>query len=224
MRRSFPLAALLACATWLPPCAAARAADAITEAETLMFLTEHLAGLKLPTTLRYRFEKRGSLEATYDDTVSVAVRKGAQGTVVSTVCLTGERRTEIGDIETAQGNPALLCFLERDIREMERLTGGKANHFRQQIRRTLADEGTVRETKIEFGGRQVAARQVAIKPYVKDVFRERFEKYAGKEYVFTFSKAVPGGLYRVEALIPGLAPAAPLISEAITFAAADGTR
>ena len=52
----------------------------------------------------------------------------------------------------------------------------------------------MREAKLPYRGKRVAARQFTISPYVDDPLRERFAKLAGKRYTFTLSDAVPGGV------------------------------
>ena len=57
-----------------------------------------------------------------------------------------------------EGNPVLLYFLERDIREMERLTGGKSGYFRKAIRLALARSASV-EADASFARRPGPRRQ-----------------------------------------------------------------
>lgn len=221
------LAALLIAST------AACAADEPSEAETALFLTDHLQKLSPPTVLRYSFSKTGTLEKGFSDTVEVEIdmTDAGAGTRVVTRCLSGEQKVELPPIDFAEGNPALLCFLERDIRQMERLTGGKAAYFRKRIRVALAEGAAISPVRIEVNGRQVAAREIRITPYTDDPLRARFQRYAGKYYVFRVSPDVPGGLLEVDAVIPdpgGSAPAgepAPrLIEEVLKFTAAEESK
>jgi hypothetical protein len=106
-------------------------------------------------------------------------------------------------VDSAQGNPAILYFLERDIREMQRLTGGKANYFRKRIRMAVYQGAQIVDVTLPYQGKQVAGRQITIAPYLDDPLKARFEKLAGKQYVFTLSEAVPGGVYAIRARIEG---------------------
>jgi hypothetical protein len=197
----------------------------ISEAETLVFLGDQLKNVGPGTTLRYRFTRTSNMEEekSYSDTVEVSVSGTGKSKNVATRCLASSgQKTEVPPVETAEANPAILCFLEREIREMERLTGGKAFHFRQQIRRTFADGAAVRDVNVDWEGKAVAAKQVEITPYLNDVFRDRFEKYAGKTYVFVLSDSVPGRLYRIETVIPDQegADRPPLVREVLSYAGA----
>ncbi len=179
----------------------------ITEAEKQLFMNDQLSSLKAPTTLSYTFRRSGSQEAAFQDSVEVRISEDKSGRKVSTVCLNGARRTEIPEIDAAQSNPALMCFLERDIVEMQRLTGGKAAYFRKRIRLALSEGPKGTPVKVSFGGRTVDAKEYRITPYSNDPNRQKFPKYLGKSYVFVLSDAVPGGIYRVDSAIPD--PAAP---------------
>lgn len=186
----------------------AGAGDQISEAETALFLADHFKSVKAPSVLRYEFTKRGSMENGFSDTVEISVQqaKGAKAKTVTTRCLSGAKKIELPAIERAEGNPVVLCFLERDIREMERLTGGKSNYFRKRIRLALADSAEVKPVTIALGNQQIDARQIRIAPYADDPMRERYRGYADKYYVFTLSEKIPGGVYEIDAVIP--APAA----------------
>lgn len=192
----------------------------ISEAETALFLTDHLNGVTPPVTLRYKFHRSGSMEAAFDDNAEVRVAAGKEGKQVSGQFLTGNRKVELPAVDSAKGNPVVLYFLERDIKEMERLTGGKANYFRKRIRLALAEQAQVRPVTVSVDGRQVEGREIRISPYVDDPMKEKFERYTGKYYLFTVSDAVPGGIYRIESVIPDKKENAtgPLIDDALTFA------
>jgi hypothetical protein len=191
-------------------------AQDFSEAERALFITNQLAGLKPPTTLRYGYRKSGSLEEGFEDSVAIALRPQADGSCCATTAkfLTGARELSLPDVESAQGNPVILYFLERDIREMQRLTKGQHNYFRKRIRMAVYQGATMRELNLPFRGRDVAAREITIAPYLDDPLRVRFEKLANKQYVFTLSDAVPGGVYAIRTRIAGAsADAAPLIVE-----------
>jgi len=199
----------------------AGAQDPVSAAETLLFQTDHLKNVAPPATLSYAFRKTGSAEAGFDDAVELRVRGRGGAKRVSVEFFTAERRIAFPEVSGAEGNPVLLCFLERDIREMERLTGGKSGYFRRAIRLALARSATVAPTRLSFAGRQLAAREITVTPYAEDPLKDRFGKYAAKTYVFTLSAAVPGGVYSMRAFVPPPADAAndapPLIEERLSF-------
>lgn len=187
-----------------------------SQAEKLVFVDNHLANVKAPARLQYRFVKSGSLEPGFSDEVSIAMsnKRGVQGQFLS-----GERNVSLPEIERAEANPVILFFLEHDIREMERLTKGKSGYFRKRIRMAMVDQAVVRDTRISYNGSEVDAQEVVLSPYAKDPMRSRYDRYADKRYTFVLSKAVPGGVYQVRTTMPGaLASDAPVLEEVMTFA------
>jgi hypothetical protein len=189
----------------------APAADDYSAAEQALFVDKHLAGLKPPLTLHYRFRRSGSLEAPFDDKVDVLLAAQADGSccTVSARFLSGPRETRQPEVDATQGNPAILYFLEHDVREMQRLTQGQANHFRKRIRMAIFNGATMRTLTLGYRGQPVAVREIAVAPYLDDPNRARFEKLAAKRYVFLLARAVPGGLYGIRSRIDGNAPDAP---------------
>lgn len=206
----------LALAATLAFVAPALAAEDYSPAERALFMTNHLAGTKPPATLRYSFAHRGSEDEAFEDKVAVKLKAapGGQCCAAEAEFLTGARRLALPEMEKAEGNPVVLYFLERDIREMNRLTKGQQNYFRKRIRMAVYQGATIADVTVSYRGKEVPAREIRIAPYLDDPLRARFEKYANKTYVFTLSDAVPGGLYAIRTRVAGATPeAAPLIAD-----------
>jgi hypothetical protein len=201
--------------TIAPTIAAAEAND-ISPAERAIFMDNQLANIKPPTTLNYGFRKSGSLEEAFEDQVHVKLAAQPDGSCCAAKVqfFTGPRQVSQPEVPGAQGNPAILYFLERDIREMERLTKGKANYFRKRIRMAVFNGATIREISLPYRGKSVAVREISIAPYADDPNRARFDTLANKRYVFLLASAVPGGLYGIRSRIDAAGAAAPpLIAE-----------
>lgn len=208
--------ALLACSAY------AFADQPISPAEERLFLANHLGNLPPNAVLRYAYSKAGSLEPAREDTVRVAVIPASTGSgrQVSVDYLTGAQKFELPGLDTATANPVILFFLERDIREMQRRTDGKAAYFRKRIRMALADAAEVRPVNFEFNGHSVTGDEITIHPYRNDPLKSRFEQLVGKTYTFTLSNQVPGMLYRIQTVVraPGSAEGSPpLIEETLSL-------
>ncbi len=187
-------------------------------AERALFMSDQFTQVQAPQTLRYKFVKSGSLEPGFEDQVSVTLKKSADGSCCAAngEFLSGQRRVPLPAIDAGQGNPVTMYFLERDIREMERLTKGKQNYFRKRIRMAVYQGAALREVSLPFQGKTVAGKQITIEPYLNDPNRPKFPTLANKVYVFTLSDAVPGGVYAIRTLIKDAAKAAdapPLMAE-----------
>lgn len=179
--------------------AAGAAAQDISPAEKLLFQTNHMQSIRTPVTLTYSYRKEGAAEAGFEDEVQVDVTRinPDKSVSVSVQFLSGEKNIPLPQMENARGNPALLGFLERDIEEMKRLTGGSTGYFRKRIRLALVEVQSLRPVRFVYGGKDRQGQEVRIQPYLNDPLRERFAGYEDKSYVFILSDQVPGSLYQV---------------------------
>ena len=191
-------------------------------AERLLLMSDQLHTLKPPTTLVYSFRKSGSLEAGFSDSVTLKLSRQADGKCCMATgdFLTGERRMPLPEVEQAQGNPVTLFFLERDIREMQRLTKGSTVYFRKRIRMALYEAAKVSDARFTYKGKTVTGKEIVINPYKDDPNRAKFEKFTGKQYVFSLSDDVPGGVVAIRTQIPAAAGADALLEEELLLAQA----
>jgi hypothetical protein len=177
----------------------AAVAQPVSPAENLLFLTNHMQNVREPVSLIYSFKKEGGAESGFEDEVHVDVTKinPDKSVGVSMRFLSGGRTLDLPQVGNASGNPALLGFLERDITEMKRLTGGSVNYFRKRIRLALAEAKKLHPIRFNYAGKQRDGQEVRIQPYLDDPLRDRLTKYVDKSYVFVISTEVPGGLYQI---------------------------
>jgi hypothetical protein len=195
---------------------ASQAAEDFSVAERALFMDNQLANLQPPATVRYGYRKSGSLETPFEDTATLTLAKKPDGSCCAATAefLTGQRRVTLPELESPQANPVILYFLERDIHEMQRLTKGQHNYFRKRIRMAVYEGAKVRDVTLPYRGASVQGKEITISPYLDDPLRTRYEKLANKQYVFTLSSAVPGGVYSMHSRIAGAsADAEPLIEE-----------
>jgi len=186
----------------------AAGAEPVSPAEVLLFETDHLATMKAPATLVYEFRKLSNIEPAFTDSVQLDVSRSKGQVHAALRFLSGARRHALSEVDDAHGNPVLLGFLEHDIAEMKRLTGGSVTYFRKRIRMALANSAALTPERISYQGKTIAAQAVRIQPYRDDPLHARFEHYLRKTYTFVLSDAVPGGLYQVRASLgsPGDGP------------------
>ncbi|PWC35382.1 hypothetical protein [Azospirillum sp. TSO22-1] len=192
------------------------AANELTPAQTLLFDTDQLKNLPQASIVRYRFHKDGALEPGFDDAAELTV--GALGPDgrrdLDVRFLTPPRGLDFEPFKQFRGNPLVMLFLERDVREMKRLTGGSDLYFRNRIRHALARPDTeVRPVTVDWQGNKVPATEVVIHPYVADELIERYRKFEHKEYRIIVSEAVPGMLYAARAMTPAADGGPPLTDD-----------
>lgn len=195
----------------------------ISAVEQRVFLDDHLANLAKTADVEYSFKRSGTLGDNFEDKVVLHVRDGGKqkGRLASADFLSGKSTLKLPEIPNPQGNPVVLYFLERDVREMERITKGKQYFFRKRVRLALADASQVKAVTVRFEGRDIKADEVRVQPYLDDpVMKARAEKYEKKAYIFTLSNQVPGGVYQIQTTVasPDGKADAPLVDETMTFA------
>jgi hypothetical protein len=198
-----------------------------SQAEQKVFLDDHMRSLKPSGMLQYDFKKTGSLEQAFEDKVLLSLKPSSDGKhkAVAVSYLSGDRKLNLPDDEDVQANPIIKYFLEQDVREMHRRTGGKENYFRKRIRIALAETADVRPVAVKLNGKEVPADEVRIQPYLNDPMRAKFSNFEKKVYVFILCDQVPGSVYELRTQVDDPRPAGnadqtkklPLIEETLTF-------
>lgn len=197
----------------------------ISPAEKILFQSKHLNNVANPQKLRYTYVHEEAEGKNFTDEVVIDItKKNPDGTAAAaSQFLSGDRQFPIETLTDAEGNPAVLGFLERDIREMKRLTGGQPNYFRKRIRIALAESAKVDPVSFSYKGRNIKGQKIVIQPYLNDPMQHKFAQYVDKRYVFILSDEIPGSVYQIQTSIPtkqqgGEKSEAKLIEETMTLA------
>lgn len=176
--------------------------------QEVVFAPGFLAAVDRALVLRYRYELSGkAMDRPYTSRASLEIREVfPDGRKLAWIDLfEGPERRQKGPVPTVDQNPLLLAFLQRDTVSMANLTGGAAGYFQQQIRRAFNDQVTVEPTPISWQGRTVEGRTVRLRPFLADPSIARFPQFRDKEYAFTVSSEVPGGLWQLRIRLPDTA-------------------
>lgn len=177
----------------------------VSRANRLLFLSDQLAPLGRQTTLYYELRSHGGEDGqSFTDRIVMRLKapQSGSGWDASFDYLSGERRRYVPPENNVLGNPIIKIFLQRQVVEMQRHTGGSWRYFQKAVKRALADSGTVAPASFEFQGKKVRGTRIAIEPYQGDPSRERIGDYASVRYVFLLSEKVPGMVYRMKAVLP----------------------
>ncbi len=193
-----------------------------SEAESRLWLADHLKNIAKPTQLKYDFVKNGTYEEGFTDVVLLNVKQlNADGSKNADMqFFTGERSQPFtpDNVTEIRGNPILGLYMRGDVHDMNRLTQGSWRYFQRRIKLALAESATVEPVEIEFGGKKFKADKIIITPYVKDPHGAQFKQLIGKRYEFTVSDAIPGTIYQIRTVVPGATDAdAPLLEERLTL-------
>jgi hypothetical protein len=218
----------LICLSLLGVLAHAAQESQFSQANRLLFLTDHLDNLRAPSVLHYTFEKSGTLEDTYKDTIDVKVSpRGKSAKTVELNFFTGARHRYLPPLSDPSGNPIISAFLQREVVEMEERTEGSWRYFQKVIKLALENDAQAEPVEFDYDGRPVSGTEIKIQPYIDDPHRAEIAPYDTKYYVFTLSNAVPGQVYRLRSVVPARSPQAagegskPLVEEVFQLTAVE---
>jgi hypothetical protein len=203
------LAGPLAWAADAPATAPAVAPADFSAAEVRLFMSDHFKALPArPAVLAYHFAKSGAFEAGYDDKVTIelgspdAKQENARSAKVE--FLSGAHKVELPPLDAVKGNPAILGFLERDIREMSRITGGGGTggaYYKKRLRMAMVETRESKPVTIKWGGKELKADEFVVDPYKDDPARARYARFANKIYTFVMCDQVPGEVYSIRSVM-----------------------
>jgi hypothetical protein len=133
--------------------------------------------MKPPATLRYSFVKSGSMEEGFDDKVAIKLSARPDGKCCAAAAefLGGPRKLSLPEVEEAEGNPVVLYFLERDIREMSRLTKGQANYSATHPHGRLPGRAQIKDVSLPLPRQDGGGARDQHQAYLDDPLRARFE-------------------------------------------------
>ena len=203
-----------------------------SQAETLLWMTDQLRSIERPVEISYRFDRSGTIESGFTDTVRFIIDEVKDDGMKSASLkfFTGERTFDVAPVESTNVNPVLKIYLQGDVYEMNRLTDkdGKSRerwrYFQRRIKFALAESATIADIVVPFDGKDYAAQKVSFSPYVNDPKRQLFEEFADKTYSIIVCDELPGYLYSIETIVPGdSSDALPRIKEVLQLVSVDET-
>ncbi len=194
-----------------------------SDAETKLWLAEHLSNIDRPVRLYYEFVKSGSYEEGFTDAVYLDIIKinddGTKNAVLDFFTAARKQTVSPENVTNIRGNPVLAIFMQGDVYEMNRLTEGHWRHFQKMIKIALRESAQIEPVGIDFNGKKISAEKITFSPYLNDPHRRDFEQFAHKTYEFILSDDIPGMLYQIKTVIqnPDGSENGPLIEEVLTL-------
>ncbi len=201
----------------------ANASDDVPKPSKVLFDTPHLTNVAAGTKLVYRLEQKVSNEKLLglpiNDTITVAIEKVADDGKrnVNVQVFTGDRARPPQSIAGLTGNPLLVVFLDRAIRNYSMIAGGKTAYLKNRFKTELAKHAKVEPTKITYKGKEVDGYRVSVVPFERDPNRHKMRGYHGSTYSFLVSSAVPGYFVGMDAILESPKDLAPRLEEHIRF-------
>ena len=190
----------------------------MSSANISLFVDEHLETISVPSRIYYKFEKESTREDNFVGNVVLNIVKVNDDKTkhITFRYLKGRNKVRFPPQIGAKGNPVFMLFFERDTRDMQRLTGGNALFFRNRIRHSIAATEVV-DTKINFKGKDLPAKQMIFQPFSKTKLKNRVSRYKTKEFKVTLSKEIPGYIYQIETYIKDLEDPDDMVKESLVF-------
>ncbi|NOQ80902.1 MAG: hypothetical protein GQ548_00070 [Methylophaga sp.] len=195
---------------WVSSCvlllftASSYAVTGFSDVNNALFDKAHLKNIKQEGILHYVYKKDHFSDGAREDTIDIIITNlrntGRKDTHFE--FFTDEHKRPYLDRDNQQGNGVFVFFLEFDVREMDRLTGGDWRYFQRKIRWALAKGATKKEIEIDYEGEKVKGVQYIIQPFINDPKNSRYTLYANKYYIFTMSEDIPGEIYQVRTIVP----------------------
>lgn len=209
---------------WLAlACHIASAEPGFSEVNNELFDKAHLKNIKQPGTLTYNYKKVSYVEDGREDTIHMHVSniRNTGRDDLAFDFFTGPHKRPYEPMENQRGNGVFVLFLEFDVHEMNRLTGGEWRYFQRKLRWAFAAGAEKKLVDIDYNGQTVKGVQYTIQPYINDPKNSRYKLYANKYYMFTLSEDIPGEIYEIRTVVPDgdnwKEGDATLVDERITF-------
>lgn len=175
----------------------ATAFEQLTQAQTLIYDTAHLANTSSGQSLHYRFEMRDEAGTLVHDEALMTIldEQGPERRDVELDFLSAERHLPLPTFTAYRGNPIIIVMLEHLAQSMGAATGGGTLYFRNRIRDALAEaELAIDSGTASLDGKEVTTRSVRFAPFLEDTMLEPDSPYRQAEFTLRFSDQLPAGL------------------------------
>lgn len=190
-------AAMLICLAAALPAGAGETYDLFFRSGTLTAAD----GQPVAQPLTYDGRLAGPTAAKGDEPYRVAIAPAPDGNTGITL-FEGGRERMLGTYDTKAGNPVIMYFLETTLRQMAEISGGSPFYIRNRIKEALLGEAVIEPVTLTLDGQEIAARRATIRPFERDLARDRMGSFADLALSVTVGEAIPGWYGRLEARAP----------------------
>ncbi|MBC6496931.1 MAG: hypothetical protein GDA54_01205 [Alphaproteobacteria bacterium GM7ARS4] len=180
----------------------------LSSANKALFIDDNLRNIVEPSDIHYHFAHHSVFGDDYAGTVTVKVNRVRENGRKDLVFryLQGRHRVRFQPRYNMKTNPLFMLFLESDVREMKRVTGGSSLFFRSRLRHSLA-RAEAEDYTFRHLGEDIRGKRIIIRPYAEFAkddreMIERFGNFLYKTYEFVLSESIPGGIYRLRSVVP----------------------
>lgn len=183
------------------------ATEEFSQANRLLFMTDHLQNVATPALLEYSFSRTGDRNDSYEDHVDLEVANGSDtadnGKHVKVDFLSGDRHRYVPDVGNAHGNPVIMMFLQNDVSTLAERTGGSWRYFQKRVKVALEEDARVAEETASYDGQEVPVKRIYLQPFKNEEgHRQALAGEVNKRYVITLSDQVPGSVLEMRSETP----------------------
>ena len=166
-----------------------------------MFGTKHLKNIDAKSILHYGFNQYGSHTKKIEDKVKLTVSNinTDKSKSLGVEFLSGKNKKVFPDIASFHSNPLVMHFLQWDVEKMAADTRVSQHYFRNLIRDGFL-QAQSEEITISFNQKPYKGYRVFFTPLKKQT-SNKYQKYLGKLYEFTFINDIPGTIYSIKTQI-----------------------
>jgi hypothetical protein len=195
-----------------------------------LFETPHLDNLAQGAHVVYRLQRTVSdaqlLGQPWSDDIKLDIRKveGDGKREVVMQIFSGERAREPQDITDMTGNPLLVLFLDRCVKNFNQVAGGNPPYLKNAFRTALREKAKIEPVKFDFDGHTVDGYRVFVQPYIDDANAPKMQGYEGSRFSIVVSDAVPGRFAELVSNIENKDEKIPKLEERITVAGFGGVK
>ena len=172
----------------------------------LLFEQPQMKNAPPGSTITYDYLRRsgiakGPFGAPLQDTITIKVEKGKQPDArdMDVTMFSGLNRRPAGPFEDMTGNPIVPLFLENHVMALSKVLEANPRYLKLAIRKGLREKATVTPIKVSFGGKDVDAWRIEMKPFAGDAQSQRMRGLDTLTYTFVTSPSVPGEIVSMEA-------------------------
>lgn len=181
----------------------ASAFDKLTEAQSLIYDSGHLANTEKGQILSYSYSGQDNDLPGVSDKASLSIMAthddGRRDVEID--FLSEERHLPLPPFSGYRGNPVIIAMLEHIAQSISSQTGGGALYFRNRIRDALASEDVqLEEQTITYLDDEFTATRITFYPFVDDDHIAENALVRQSQFSIDLSDDIPGGVYRIVAI------------------------
>lgn len=190
---------------------------------SVLFETRQLDHIGQGAEVTYKFQRSVSNEKLLGTGFSDEIRLGVtrvnekgEREVVFKV-FTGDQARDPSNWPDLTINPILVWYLDRAVGNFNRLAGGDQMYLKGKFRAALRDKAEIESIKFSYGGKEVDAYRVTVRPYLDDQNAQKMEGFEGSKFTIVVSNDVPGYFVDLVSTFESRFAAGPKLEEHISL-------